>query len=33
MVDTIIYELANVGLTLLFIVLEGVVISWVGNKL
>ena len=33
MVDTIIYELANVGLTLLFIVIVGVVISWVGNKL
>ena len=33
MVDSIIYELANVGLTLLFIVIAGVVISWVGNKL
>ena len=33
MVDTIIYELANVGLTLLFIVIAGVVISWVGYKL
>ena len=33
MVDSIIYELANVGLTLLFIVLAGVIISWVGDKL
>ena len=33
MVDSIIYELANVGLTLLFIVLAGVIISWVGNRL
>ena len=33
MVDGIIYELANVGLTLLFIVLAGVVITWVGNRL
>ena len=33
MIDSIIYELANVGLTLLFIVLAGVVITWVGNRL
>ena len=33
MVDSIIYELANVGLTLLFIVLAGVIISWIGNKI
>ena len=33
MIDSIIYELANVGLTLLFIVLAGVIISWVGNRL
>ena len=33
MVDNIIYEIANVGLTLLFIVLAAVIINWVGNKL
>ena len=33
MVDTIIYELANVGLTLLFVVIAGVVIHWVGSKI
>ena len=33
MVDTIIYELANVGLTLLFVLIVGVVIHWVGSKI
>ena len=33
MVDTIIYELANVGLTLLFVVLAIVVINFVKDKI
>ena len=33
MVDTIIYELANVGLTLLFVVLAVVVINFVRGKI
>ena len=31
--DMIISEIANVGLTLLFVVLAAVVISWVGGKI
>ena len=33
MVDSIIYELANVGLTLLFIGLALVVITWLRDKI
>ena len=33
MVDTIIYELANVGLTLLFIGLVLVIFNWLGDKI
>ena len=33
MVDSIIYELANVGLTLFFIVILAVITIWVGDKL
>ena len=33
MVDSIIYELANVGLTLLFVVLAIVVINFVKDKI
>ncbi len=31
--DMIISEIANVGLTILFVVVAGVVISWVGGKI
>ena len=31
--DNIIYEIANVGLTLLVVVIACVVITWVGDKL
>ena len=31
--DTIIQEIANVGLTILFIVLAAYVITWVGERL
>ena len=31
--DMIISEIANVGLTILFVVIAGVVISWVGGKI
>ena len=31
--DSIIYEIANVGLTLLFLVIALVIINWVGDKL
>ncbi len=31
--DMIISEIANVGLTILFVVAAGVVISWVGGKI
>ena len=31
--DMIINEIANVGLTILFVVIAGVVISWVGGKI
>ena len=31
--DIIISEIANVGLTILFVVVAGVVISWVGGKI
>ena len=31
--DIIISEIANVGLTILFVVIAGVVISWVGGKI
>ena len=33
MVDSIIYELANVGLTLLFIVLTLMVMTWLKDKI
>ena len=33
MVDSIIYEIANVGLTLLFIVLALVVINYISDKI
>ena len=33
MVDSIVYELANVGLTLLFVVLAVVVINFVKDKI
>ena len=31
--DMIISEIANVGLTILFVVIAGVVITWVGDKI
>ena len=31
--DSIIYELANVGLTILFIVLVLVIFNWLGDKI
>ena len=31
--EVLMNELANVGLTILFVVIAGVVISWVGGKI
>ena len=33
MVDSIVYEIANIGLTLLFVVMAGVIITWLKDKI
>ncbi len=33
MIDTMIYEIANVGLTIFFVVLLAIIVNWVGNKI